>query len=240
MAIRCIKLITFRPHVPASLSKIGGYINHNNGWGAALNEQTEEWGGNVRFKVWVTRGCYFALYDRLKRKARYSNAAITILSFYVLVVAIIQISYTEQLPDSFESHIPPLSIILSVFIIIVSLLEQSNEYRLEAEHSLRSAHRLEELYGRFESLPSSVADESESALRREYSEALVAAKTHRKSIDYVKFQLDNLEAFEIGWFKKTILRLRLARGTIAEYWLYAAMIILPPAGLIYLYYASLR
>jgi hypothetical protein len=182
------------------------------------------------FRIWVTRGCYFILADRLKRKSRYSNGSITILSFYVIVISIIDIAFGSALPANFDAFIPPITVILSVFIIIITLLEQSKEYRLEAEYSEQTAHKLEDLFGRFEAFRLGVATGDEAAFRTEYSNVLISARTTRRTIDYIWFQLTNASDLKLRAPKVLLLSASLAWTGALEYWIYAAMVLLPPIG----------
>lgn len=138
-----------------------------------------------------------------------------------------------------QEYIAPASIILSVFIIIISLLEQSNEYRLDADLSLRTAHRLETLYNRFETNALGLKQFDEAKLRREYAEILVDARTHRKSVDYLQFRLENADVLSLGQMRRGILQIRLMFSRFVEYGLYSAMIAIPPLSFIILYFMRL-
>jgi len=100
-----------------------------------MDNQQNPFGGTLQFKIWVTRGCYFTLADRLNRKARYSVISITILSFYVFVISLVTLVFGSILRATDAQILSTASIILSVFIIIMTLFEYSKNYVADAERS---------------------------------------------------------------------------------------------------------
>lgn len=189
-------------------------------------------GGTLQFKIWVTRGCYFALSDRLKRKARYSVGAITILSFYVFVISMIALVFGTSLSPNTILLMSTLSIVLSVFIIIISLLENSKNYALDAESASQTAHALEDLYYKYESFLLAPVAANEDAHRHKYAEILASARTNRRAIDYHLFQLSNVGEFKLSWSRLFVAIALFLLETIAEYWVYATMMIVPLAVVI--------
>lgn len=189
-------------------------------------------GGTLRFRMWVTRGCFFVLSDRLKRKARYSIGAITLLSFYVFTISMMALIFTSDMPKIDGIALSSISIILSVLIIIVTLLENSKEYPLGAEHAFQTAHALENLYNRYEALLQKNACADDMDFRNQYNEILRAARLGRKAIDYHQFQLQNAAAFGMSTLRIIATAALVAGEAALEYWIYATMAVLPPLGTI--------
>jgi len=182
--------------------------------------------------MWVTRGCFFVLSDRLKRKARYSIGAITLLSFYVFIISMIALIFASDMPKFDGVALSSISIILSVLIIIVALLENSKEYPLGAEHAFQTAHALENLYNRYEAFLQKNASTDDMGFRNQYNEILRAARLGRKAIDYHQFQLQNANAFEMSNLRIIVTGALVAGEAVLEYWIYATMAVLPPLGTI--------
>lgn len=193
-------------------------------------------GGTLKFRMWVTRGCFFALCDRLKRKSRYSIGSITLLSFYVFMISMIALIYADNLPKSEEILLACVSIILSVLIIIVTLLENSKEYTLTAEFAFQTAHALENLYNRYEAFlevgASANGGNGELSYREEYNQILRTARLTRKAIDYHLFQLQNAAAFKLSAAKYSLTLLILACECVFDYWIYATMALAPPLAFV--------
>lgn len=182
----------------------------------------------LSFRIWVTRGCYFTMSERLKRKARYSVASVTFLSFYVVALSIIQLIDAQRLSAVQPQTLAAANLILSIFIIVVTLLESSKEYRLEAEFAWDTGQKLAGLHGRLEAKPAAERQATEEAFALEYSEAMTAVRNQRSTIDYIVFRLENAKSFRLGFWERVDLRIEFVWNATIEYWLYVALIVVPP------------
>jgi hypothetical protein len=166
------------------------------------------------------------LSDRLKRKARYSVSAITLVSFYVFAISLFTLVFETSIPVFYPRVLSTLSIVLSVFIIIITLLEDSKKYALDADHSWEIARALENLNNRYE-ITVATAGGKEEEIQRQYAEILHSARTSRRALDYHLFQLSNAEAFELKGRRYFGLIPIFLLESAVEYWLYGSMIIAP-------------
>jgi hypothetical protein len=193
-------------------------------------------GGALQFRMWVTRGCFFVLSDRLKRKSRYSIAAITTLSFCVFVFSffalIVPFASSSAVTKEVTLVLSILSLVISVFIILITLLENSKDYSLYAENAYQIAHDLEELYNQYEAFLAGMITGSETEVRLTYSKILRRARVSRKSIDYQEFKLKNREAFGLTWKNITPTAFAWTIDAIFEYWIYFTMIAIPLATVV--------
>jgi SMODS and SLOG-associating 2TM effector domain family 5 len=189
------------------------------------NEQSA-FGGTLRFKIWVTRGCYYALSDRLKRKARYSVGAIMLLSFYVVVNSLVTLVFGNKLPNYYPTILSTLSIVLSIFIIIITLLEDSKRYVLDGDHAWQTARALEALFNRYEiALVTPPPDDGK--FQTEYGDILHNAHLSRRAIDYHLFQLSNPRVFELNWYRGPMTAIIFLMEMVVEYGIYLLMTIGP-------------
>lgn len=200
-----------------------------------MTDETRAFGGTLKFRIWVTRGCYFVLSDRLKRKSRYSVSAITILSFYVFVISLFTLVFEQQIPDSYPRILSTFSIILSVFIIIITLLEDSKKYILDADHSWEVAQSLERLYNEYE-ISFSSSGGKEEQIRQRYADILDKAHTSRRALDYHFFQLSNPEAFDFGVRRYCGTLVMFIAESAVEYWLYVSMVIAPIFAMAFIFF----
>jgi len=190
-----------------------------------MDNQQNPFGGTLQFKIWVTRGCYFTLADRLNRKARYSVISITILSFYVFVISLVTLVFGSILRATDAQILSTASIILSVFIIIMTLFEYSKNYVADAERSQNTAHALEQLYNRYEGfLDAPKQEQSEEEFRKEYNEILKTARTGRSALDYHWFRLANFEAFGLSWLASVPTVILVLIEAVVEYGLYIGFV----------------
>lgn len=183
-----------------------------------------ELGGPLRFRVWVTRGCYFTLAERMSRKARYSVGATTLLSFYVVILSLVTLAFPDKVSPFSSKWITTSSLIISIFIIIITLMENSKNYVLKAEHASQSARDLAFLFNQMEDAEPGA---DEKAHIKRYNEILSEARVGHAMIDYNGFQLSNSGEFQHGilaWSRIVVLYIA---NTILEYWAYALMTLGP-------------
>lgn len=206
-----------------------------------MSHDFEELGGSLQLRIWVTRGCYFVLADRLRRKSHFSARSTTAIAFYILSVAIILLVYGATLSADVEAGLNTFAVILSVFLIIITLMETARQYDVDAHSARTVAHQLERLYNDYEiNLKQSAEDQStkdeSNLIAKKYSEILYEAKLSRKEVDYHLFRLMNAEALKVtkGGFVWLVFLVSL--GTVLEYWLYAFMVLLPPVAIAALFY----
>lgn len=210
-----------------------------------MRQDVEELGGSLQVKIWVTRGCYFLLADRLRRKSHFSARATTAIAFYILVTSIILLVYREYLQANIADGLNMFAVILSVFLIIITLMENARQYDVDAHNARMVAHQLERLYNEYEmnliqvSAGLDISDESDN-IRKRYSEILYEAKLIRREIDYHLFQLMNSNVLDVGRIGVVFLFALVILESVLEYWLYAVMVLLPPAAIIALFYLAPR
>lgn len=208
-----------------------------------MSHDVEELGGSLQLRIWVTRGCYFLLADRLRRKSHFSARSTTAIAFYILSVAVILLVYGATLSENVEAGLNTFAVILSVFLIIITLMETARQYDVDAHSARTVAHQLERLYNEYEinlkqaTKDPNAKDESDD-IAKKYSDILYEAKLSRKEVDYHLFQLMNTEALKVTPGKCAWLMILVTLETILEYWLYAVMTVLPPIAIVALFYLA--
>jgi low affinity Fe/Cu permease len=100
----------------------------------------------LRRKVHKTKGARFEANRRLLKKYRISVWAISILSFYVICISVGLLIFSGDYSYFSGKILTFLSVAMSVFIIILSLLNESDSHQLNAELMHNCARELSELY----------------------------------------------------------------------------------------------
>lgn len=196
-----------------------------------INEK--EMGGPLRFRVWVTRGGYFTLAERMSRKARYSVGATTLLSFYVVVLSLVILVFPEKISEVSSKWITTSSLIISIFIIIITLMENSKGYALNAEYAGQSARELAFLFNQMEEMEECDPESNDLAHIKKYNDILSQARIGHANIDYHGFQLTHPGEFKLTKWKWLGVLALYTIEAVLEYWPYALMVLGPLAPTIW-------
>lgn len=189
-------------------------------------QNENEMGGYLRFRVWVTRGGYFTLAERLNRKARYSVGATTLLSFYVVILSLVILVFPDKVSPTNSKWITTGSLIISIFIIVITLMENSKNYALKAEYAGQSARELAFLFNQMEE--NELSSDEFSHIKK-YNEILSRARVGHANIDYHGFQLSHPGEFKYGLAKWCGIFALYAFECILDYGAYALMVLGPLA-----------
>jgi len=87
----------------------------------------------LKKKISTTRECRFNAARRLSNKNQLSIASISFVSVYSIAIAIIQNIFDFSQCKNLNNVFTIVSILLSIFILVVSLLEGANNYQLKAD-----------------------------------------------------------------------------------------------------------
>jgi len=145
-------------------------------------------------KMWKTRGCRYNADRRLKRKSSLSLSTISFLSFYVLILSIVSSFSIFNLNSKESGFISFISIVISIFILVLSLLEASKEYSIKAERLYTCANEINKLMSELKFAQATIkeTDKLESEVHRihiEYQSLIKNVKENHDDIDYDLFRL---------------------------------------------------
>ncbi len=175
-------------------------------------------------KVWLTKGARFNAYRRLRSKLEWSTYSIIIFSVYI--IALNSLVFIEPFNSSYTAGvITIINIVLSVFILAISIHINSKDYKVE---SLSHHECGKELAGIYNKLASIIDREEYSYDIGEYIERYqVIINNHQynhEPIDLSKVLIDDRE-IETNLGQKLATNFRFYILPIS---LYLFLIILPP------------
>ncbi len=198
-------------------------------------------------KMWMTRGCRYNTDRRLKKKNNLSLTAISFLSFYVLIISLIPFLEGDKIAGSQDNILSTLAIILSLFILILSLLEASKEYSIKAERLYSCANKINELMSQLKIAQATIKDTTElekeiERISRSYHSLISSYEENHEDLDLNQFKIENRKKkiknkngekkevgdFDVGLWDMVKYKLQLIR----HFSLYYICIILPPIILI--------
>lgn len=156
---------------------------------------TDEVKAKLDTKIWRTVGARFNAYRRYSAKQNFSNFTLAFLAVWNLALEVLPASFISA---EHESLISPMSILVSVFLLVLSLLESSKGYELKAERLHNNAMELNEIYSDLQEVKT---DEGLSLVRKKYHAALRACTENHSSEDSLLFQTEHPSIFKHkhGW-----------------------------------------
>lgn len=178
----------------------------------------EDFVNNLDRKMWITRDCRYNSDRRLKKKNTLSLTAISFLSLYVLIISIFTTIEDGNLSEATSKSLSIASIVISLFILILSLLETSKEYAIKAERLYNCANIINKLMSDLKIAKATIKDQKEleisvNKINHNYHEIISGYEENHEELDYLKFMIDNKKReiagkdgkhihigdFDIGW-----------------------------------------
>ena len=185
-------------------------------------------------KIWKTKGSRFNKYRRYRSKNYWSLFSISLLTIYLLALNLLLYFPVYTFTDRQVQAIPLLSVILSVFILILSLLEASKQYILISERLYTCSNELTNLYTELQYFKSR-ADYSPHGLSKlekimlKYDMILSKCPDNHDSIDLEVFKTEHPEVFACGCIEKKWIYIK---AFFLTYALYLFLICMPPLVLL--------
>jgi conflict system pore-forming effector with SLATT domain len=173
----------------------------------------------------TVKAARFNAAERLERKNTISLFAMSMVSLYFVGLSVWQAVYAAAIDDAANRLITLVSIMSSVFTLVLALIESMNDYRMKAHHMHACALAVNDLYHEFKLMPAPDAGLIQE-FRHRYNEAVRGCPYNHSRIDYL---MARSERGGTPWEEKVWVRLRYAFDVYA---LYALCLITPPLVLI--------
>ncbi len=218
------------------------------------NSNYSEYADKVKNRLWKTKQSRFNASRRLNNKYRYSVASISILSIFGIGVPIIQNYIDSNQCSDINKLYTLVSILLSIFILVLSLLEGSQNYQVKADKLYSNAVNISSILKEInflieyelEKLPEDKKGKIIAKIRqyeKEYDNLIKQCSENHDPDDYLLFQAENYDNLvdesnqniyrpnkKFFWSKRILIWLR-----IKYYWLYFISITIASMIIIYLY-----
>jgi hypothetical protein len=193
-------------------------INNTKSPAAALYDELDR-------TLWITKHCRYNAAYRLKRKNALSIYSIAILSVYTLAIAIIE-KYGFKL--AYCNIYGFISIMLSVFILVISLSEAGKNYGVVAERLFVCGNDIRDLLDHLKKYNNKRDEDYDGiyAVSMKYSNVLKACGENHENVDYDLLRAENYTKFDnMNLFLSVLYKFKFY---ITIYWFYSCLIILPP------------
>jgi len=186
-------------------------------------------------RIWRTRGARFNAARRMRIKDILSTFSISVLACWGITLPIIQKVYGVTPGSAIDEHYTFVSIIASLFVLIIGLLEGAQAYAVKKERLEQSAKRLGEIFAEFElQLAKAGADDGNlsSAIAKvteQYHRALSECAENHEPIDDALFLAQHRNAMEFRDHNPGRVGVLVAhlKWWISSVWLFAVLLMLP-------------
>lgn len=161
-----------------------------------MNNSLDNYLDKYLHSLWITKGVSFITSKRLLKKSKISNWTISILSLFVIVIGLIPFIFEiEELKNKILFIV---SIVLSIFILILNNSEASNNYENRAEKFSIRARKLNELYYELEYLINFqlIDNEKFHKIKIHYDEIIKEFSEDTSKLDFEFFRTQNLRKFK--------------------------------------------
>jgi hypothetical protein len=154
----------------------------------------------LNHKIWCTKGTRFYADSRFKKKSKLSNISVSIISAYLIIASLFSVYNVNQNSD--ENIISYLVAALSILLLVVSMHENNQDYKLRAFNFHSCGLELAEIYNKLRTFKTLEGEKSEpeisefcSDINNKYQSILNKYDNH-DDIDYDTFRIKNLDYFE--------------------------------------------
>ncbi|EIA07444.1 SLATT domain-containing protein [Flavobacterium frigoris] len=190
----------------------------------------------LNHKIWCTKGTRFNADSRFKKKSKLSNISVSILSAYLIIASLFSVYNINQNSD--DNIISYLVTALSILLLVVSMHESNQDYKLRAFNFHSCGLELAEIYNRLRTFKTLEGEKSESEIseseisdfcfeiNNKYQSILNKYDNH-DDIDYDTFRIKNLDYFEEVFTEKEIKKIERKLNLNIYAW-HLSMIIITP------------
>lgn len=172
----------------------------------------------------TVKAARFNAAERLERKNTLSMFSMSIVSLYFVGLSVWQVVYAPLLDEPTNRLVTLVSIMSSIFTLVLALIESMNDYKIKAHHMHACALAVNDLYHEFKLVPPG-DDSRVQGFRKRYNEVVRGCPLNHARVDYLMARAER----DLPWSEMLWVRLRYAWDVYA---LYVAAMLIPPLVLL--------
>ena len=161
---------------------------------------------DLLYRMEVTKGSRFNASKRLEGRERRMALLIALAS--ALVIALTFMSTAYRLPPTVVSDLNVVTMVASVLILAVSLIQYSNNDAVNAEQHHRCGLEINELRGQLQSMQEPVSEDNLREFSRRYAHILDKYSVNHDLVDYDRYRLDHPASFKLSLIEKLFIHAR--------------------------------
>lgn len=186
--------------------------------------------------MWKTKGARFNASRRLRNKSIWSLRTISFLSVYTIAITLSQNYQLFVVTGGIKDFPAFLSILLSLCILVLSILEGSENYLLRSERLHKCAVEISDLYEALQGKKTKkINNKTVRDLSAKYADVLRKCEENHEPVDYELFQTEHPEVYNLGSVKT--LTIKFSWYVITFIWYY--LLVLMPA-LLFAFYSVVK
>jgi conflict system pore-forming effector with SLATT domain len=174
----------------------------------------------------TVKAARFNAAERFERKHTLSLFAMSMVSLYFVGLSVWQAVYAPTISEQANRLITLVSIMSSIFSLVLALIESMNDYRMKAHHMHACALAVNDLYHEFKLMRPSDPVQLQQ-FRYRYNGAVRRCPYNHSRIDYL---MAKAEDGVVPWTDRAWARLRFL---LDVYGLYGLALIVPPLVLVF-------
>ncbi|MBV8754021.1 MAG: SLATT domain-containing protein [Hyphomicrobiales bacterium] len=178
-----------------------------------MNENQEE---HLKHKMTVTAACRFNASKRLQGRDRRMQLIIALASAFVIALTVMP--YLYHLSALVVSDLSVITLIMSILILTISLIQYSNNDAVNAEQHHRSGLEINELKNELYAKSGNVTPHDLEEFGQKYGHILQKYSINHEDVDWYKFQLENPSIYPLGPIRRAMIYVRVLA---AAYWMQA-------------------
>jgi hypothetical protein len=172
----------------------------------------------------TVKAARFNAAERLERKHAVSLFSMSMVSLYFFGLSVWQAIYAATLDEAATRLVTLVSIMSSVFTLVLALIEAMNDYKMKAHHMHACALAVNDLYHEFKLMRGADAAQVQE-FRRRYNEAVRRCPHNHSRVDYLLARAEaGVPLFERAWAG--------LRYSLDVYALYGFCLLAPPLVLV--------
>lgn len=182
-----------------------------------------DWEKELNYKLWTTKGARFVAAKRLEKMDSHSRVALTFVTTYLIVLAIVPAFLRDFLVVP-EALLGLLAAAFSILILVYSLIESSRDFKFRAHLMHECALNVAEQYNRLRQAKEVESENSKAVneITREYELILKGAENH-DPLDFGIFKTQNSEYFSIPPKAESSIKRKRFVTYFLKYWLIAIL-----------------
>jgi hypothetical protein len=172
----------------------------------------------------TVKAARFTAAERFERKHTLAMFAMSMVSLYFVGLSVWQAIYAPLLDEPTNRLVTLVSIMSSIFTLVLALIEAMNDYKMKAHHMHECALAVNDLYHELKALPAPDGQRVQE-FRHQYNAVVRGCPLNHTRLDYLMARAER----KIPWEEKAWARLRYAFDV---YGLYGLCLITPPLVLL--------
>lgn len=195
----------------------------------------------MKRKIWITRGARFNAHQRLQNRHNWSIASISFLSAYVIAISLLTFIPAISLTSKQNTIISFSAIALSLFILVLSLLESSKSYESKGREFHECGRELSGVLGKLSiSMEFWKSNQNQADIQKElididneYNQILDRCHENHETIDVDLFKLENQkdESLKLSVLERISIRFRIFVNRCFPCILF---VVIPPIAVVFL------